>query len=184
MCLHQATVMTSKCKNDFEAIHLVGILGGKSAFSEVFCFSLGILNFLREKWRFFTFSKGKCKIPRNFDFSLRFFTFPSVFWLFWGKSGGFLLFPRENAKYPGILTFPSGFSLFPPKYLQFSLQNTEEKVKNQRENSKYRGILHFPLEKVKNLHFSLRKVKILREKWKTGGESQNSGVFCIFPWKN
>ena len=81
-------------------------------FPPVFHFSLSILTFLREKWRFFTFSKGKCKIPQNFDFSLR-------------------------------------FSLFPPKYLQFYLQNTEEKVKNQRENSKYRGILHFPLEKVK-----------------------------------
>ena len=106
-----------------EAIHLVGILGGKSAFSVEFCFFRGILTF-----------------PPEFHF------------------------PRENAKYLGILSFPSGFSLFPLYFGGKTERILEEKVKILREKSKFRGILHFPLEKVKNLHFSLRKVKILRKK--------------------
>ena len=62
-----------------EAIHLVGILGGKSAFSEVFCFSLGILTFPlvfslfpRENAKYLgilTFPSGFSLFPQYFDFS-------------------------------------------------------------------------------------------------------------------
>ena len=159
-------------ESHLEAIHLVGILGGKSAFSEVFCFSLGILNFLREKWRFFTFSKGKCKIPRNFDFSLRIFTFSSkILSVFPPKYRGKSEKPEGKLKIPRYFAFSLGKSKKPPLFPQKS-QNTEEKVKNWREKSKFRGILHFPPEKVKNLHFSPRKVKILGEKSKYRGKSK------------
>ena len=98
---------------------------------------------------FYTFSKGKCKIPRNFDFSLRIFTFsskiPSVFPpKYRGKSEK----PEGKLKIPRYFAFSLGKSKKPPLFPQKS-QNTEGKVKNRREKSKFRGILHFPLEKVK-----------------------------------
>ena len=68
-----------RAKIFFEAIHLVGILGGKSAFSEVFCFFLSILTFplgfslfRRENAKYLgilTFPSGFSVFPQYFDFS-------------------------------------------------------------------------------------------------------------------
>ena len=64
------------------------VFRGILLFPWYFDFSPRILTFLGEKWRFFTFSKGKCKIPRNFEFSEE-------------KVEVFYFFQRENAKYRG-----------------------------------------------------------------------------------
>ena len=145
-------------------------------FPRNFDFSPRILSFLGEKWRFFTFSKGKCKIPRYFDFSLRIFTFSSkILSVFPPKYRGKSEKPEGKLKIPRYFAFSLGKSKKPPLFPQKS-QNTEGKVKNRREKSKFRGILHFPLEKVKNLHFSLRKFKIPREK-------QNTSEKALFPPK-
>ena len=115
-------------------------------FPPVFHFSLSILTFLREKWRFFTFSKGKCKIPRYFEFSLWFFTFSSVFWREnWKDFGGKSENPEGKVKIPGYFPFSLVKSKKPPLF--------PRKLKKPREKSKFRGILHFPSEKVKKWVF-------------------------------
>jgi len=70
-----------------EAIHLVGILGGKSAFSEVFWFFLSILTFplgFSLFPQYLDFSEVKVEVfsffQRKMQYSLGFFTFSSVFW--------------------------------------------------------------------------------------------------------